>query len=105
MVSKMKDVASVANIPLLVAKTRGVGREMLKHIVDFLTLYESSDFPKEKQTEMLNLNADTLKRKVRLRVYLFLRKLLKTMKFQTLNESPFVEIVFILDLLLLLGTP
>ena len=71
MISSMEEVASVDNIQPLVAKTNGVGNEVLTHILGFLASYSISNFPKEKETAMLALNAATSKRKVCYRMFIY----------------------------------
>lgn len=63
MVSGMSDEATPLNIPLIISKTRGVKREIETHILEFLASYSFPNFPKEKETAMLALNAATTKRK------------------------------------------
>ncbi len=57
----MTDVATAENVRDLVIETPGVGKDVYKHISDFLS---DSNLSKQNSTEMLTLNESSLKRKV-----------------------------------------
>jgi hypothetical protein len=81
MISAMNDVATAENVRELIRETQGVGKEVCKHILEFLS---DSNLSKQYSTEMLALNVSSLKRKVSCCCFIF-RQLQFPLKIPTLQ--------------------